>query len=101
MSLQAEQIVGLNWSPLHNPPNLNWRDWRTKPQHIIAVGGSEASANLLIVPSTTNSALANMVLRRAAGLPVEPRRGEDTMLQTAEEILTAARRQRILEKPLD
>lgn len=93
--------VGLNWSPLHNPPNLNWRDWRTKPQHIIAVGGSEASANLLIVPSTTNSALANMVLRRAAGLPVEPRRGEDTMLQTAEEILTAARRQRILEKPLD
>lgn len=93
--------VGLNWSPLNNPPNLNWRDWRTKPQHIMAVGGREASATLLIVPASTNSTLAGMVLRRAASQPVEPGRGEDAMLQTAEEILTAARRQRIRGKVLD
>jgi len=92
--------VGLNWSPLNNPPSLNWRDWRTKPQHIITVGGCDGTANLLIVPSATNGPLAGMVLRRAAGLPVEPRRGDVAMLETAEEILTAARRQR-MGKPLE
>lgn len=86
--------VGLNWSPLNNPPSLNWRDWRTKPQHIITVGGCDATANLLIVPSATHGPLAGMVLRRAAGLPVEARRGDVAILETAEEILTAARRQR-------
>ncbi|WP_237162994.1 MULTISPECIES: DUF5994 family protein [Mycobacteriaceae] len=93
--------VGLNWSPLNNPPSLNWRDWRTKPQHIITVGGRDGTANLLIVPSATNGPLAGMVLRRAAGLPVEPRRGDVAMLDTVEEILTAARRQRITGKPLE
>lgn len=87
--------LDLNWSSTHSPPNLNWRDWRTRPQHIMTVGGREASARLLIVPSTTNNTLAGMVLRRAAGLPVDPRHGEHTMLVTAEEILTAARRQQI------
>lgn len=93
--------VELNWSPLHNPPNLNWRDWRTKPQHIMTIRGSDASATLLIVPSTTNSSLAGMVLRRAASQAVDLRRGEEAMLQTAEEILTAARRQRVSGKILD
>lgn len=93
--------VRLNWSPLNNPPSLNWRDWRTKPQHIITVGGCDATANLLIVPSATNSPLAGMVLRRAAGLPVEARRGDVAMLETADEILNAARRQRITGKPLE
>ena len=92
--------VGLNWSSINNPPSLNWRDWRTKPQHIITVGGRDGTANLLIVPSATNGPLAGMVLRRAAGLPVEPRRGDVAMLETAEEILTAARRQRNMGKPL-
>lgn len=87
--------VGVNWSSRRNPPNLNWGDWRTRPQHIMTIGGREACANLLIVPSSTNATLAAMVLRRAAGLPVDPRRGEDAMLQTAEEILIAARRQQI------
>ena len=87
--------IGLNWSPLNMPPSLNWRDWRTKPQHIITIAGRDATANLLIVPSTTNSPLAVMVLRRAAGMPVDPRRGDVAILETAEEILTAARQQRI------
>lgn len=92
--------VRLNWSSLNNPPSLNWRDWRTKPQHIITARGCDATANLLIVPSATNGPLAGIVLRRAAGLPVEPRRGDVAMLETAEEILAAARRQRIAGKPL-
>lgn len=87
--------VSINWSPLHNPPNLNWRDWRGRVQHIMTVGGCDGTANVLVVPSTTNNTLAGMVLRRAAGQQVDPRRGEDAMLETAEEILTAARRQRI------
>lgn len=93
--------VSVNWSPLHNPPNLNWRDWRGRAQHIMTVRGCDATANVLIVPSTTNNTLAGMVLRRAAGQPVAPGRGEDAMLQTAEEILTAARRQRPTGKVLD
>ena len=93
--------VDVNWSPLHGPPNLNWRDWRSKPQHIITVGGRDAVANLLIVPCTTNGTLAGMLLRRAANQAVAPRRGEEAMLATAEEILRAARRQRILGKVVD
>ncbi|QPG72529.1 hypothetical protein C1S78_021850 [Mycolicibacterium mucogenicum DSM 44124] len=93
--------VDINWSPLHNPPNLNWRDWRGRAQHIMTVRGSDATATVLIVPSTTNNTLAGMVLRRAAGQPVDLRRGEDAMLETAEEILTAARRQRVSGKVLD
>lgn len=93
--------VDINWSPLHSPPNLNWRDWRTKPQHIMTVGGRDAVANLLIVPCTTNGTLAGMVLRRAASQEVYPRRGEEAMLTTAEDILRAARRQRVLGKLLD
>jgi hypothetical protein len=87
--------VDLNWSPTHSPPNLNWRDWRTKPQHIMTIAGSEATANLLLVPCSTNATLAGMVLRRAAGLAVDPTHGADAMLVTAEEILTAARGQRV------
>ena len=93
--------VGINWSPLHNPPNLNWQAWRGRAQHIMTVEGCDATASLLIVPSTTNNTLAGMVLRRAAGQPVDPRRGEDAMLETAEEILKAARRQHISGKVLD
>lgn len=91
--------VDLNWSPATSPPNLNWRDWHTKPQHIMTVDGREASAHLLIVPNTTNNTLASMVLRLAAYLPVEPRQGEHAMLETAEKILTAARRQQIPPTP--
>jgi hypothetical protein len=87
--------VDLNWSPMHSPPNLNWRDWHNRPQHIMTIGGREASANLLIVPSTTNNTLAGMLLRRAAYLPVEPRHGGQAMLETAEEILKAARQQQL------
>jgi len=89
--------VGLNWSPRHGPPNLNWRDWQNRPQHIMTVRGDAAQANLLIVPSTTNNILAGMLLRRAAGLPVAPRHNEDTMLKNAEEILKYARKQQIPE----
>ena len=87
--------VGINWSPLHNPPNLNWQAWPGRAQHIMTVEGCDATASVLIVPSTTNNTLAGMVLRRAAGQPVDPRRGEDAMLETAEEILKAARRQQM------
>lgn len=87
--------VDLNWSPQHSPPNLNWQDWRTKAQHIVTVGGEQGVASLLIVPNTTNNTLAGMVLHRAAGLPVNPRPGEQAMLVTADEILRAARRQHV------
>jgi hypothetical protein len=85
--------IDINWAPMHNPPNLNWKDWQTRPQHIMAIKGDQARANVLVVPCTTSSNLAAMVLRRAAGLPVVPARNEDGTLNTAEEILKAARKQ--------
>ena len=47
-------------------PNLNWLDWQHKHQHLMTIRGADCYANLLIVPFTTNSALATMLLRRAA-----------------------------------
>ena len=88
------QRLSVNWSSRHNPPNLNWQDWRTKPQHIMTIDGSEARATLLIVPNSTNSTLASMVLRRAGGFEVDVQRGQEAMLANAEAILASARRQR-------
>jgi hypothetical protein len=76
---------------------LNWLDWQHKHQHLITIRGTDGWANLLIVPFTTNSALATMLLRRAAELPIEPAHRETLAFRTAEAILRAARLQ--LAKP--
>jgi Family of unknown function (DUF5994) len=85
--------INVSWPPLQRPPDLNWLGWRYKPQHVMTVNGDDASANLLIVPYATHSALALMVLRCAANLPINPTDRETPAFLTAGSILLAAQQQ--------
>lgn len=91
--------INVNWPPLQRPPDFNWPGWEHKRQHVITVVGADARVNLLIVPYATYSALALMVLRCAAGLPVETRDMGKRVFVTAAAILRAAQQQRVCARP--
>jgi hypothetical protein len=59
----------------------------------MAVTGSRAEAHLLVVPSRTSIALAVMLLRQAADLPVLLEHQHTTAFHTAGVIVRAARTQ--------
>ena len=82
--------IAVNWPHLQRPPDFNWPGWERKPQHVMTVNGEAARINLLIVPYTTNSALALMVLRRAASLPIAPADRDKPAFLRAGSILQAA-----------
>jgi hypothetical protein len=86
--------IGVNWPPLQRPPDLNWQGWQQRQQHVITINGGAACANLLIIPYSTNSTLALMVLRRAANLPVDNAHSDTAPFHTAGSIVYAARQQR-------
>ena len=86
--------INVNWSPLQRPPDLNWPGWEHKRQHVITVTGTHARANLLIISYTTHSALALMVMRCAANLPVEAADRAKPAFLAAGSILQAAHQQR-------
>ncbi len=85
--------IEVNWPPLQRPPNLNLPGWEGKPQHVMTASGVDASAKLLIIPYATRGALALMVLRLAANLPVDPADRETPAFLTAGSILLAAQQQ--------
>jgi len=85
--------INVNWPPLQRPPDFNWGGWEHKQQHLMTLHGSDDSANLLIIPYQTNNALALMVLRRAANLPISPADQAKRAYVTAGAILLAAQRQ--------
>jgi hypothetical protein len=85
--------INVNWSPLQRPPDLNLPGWEGKRQHVMTVSGAHASANLLIIPYATHSALALMVMRCAAKLPIEAADRDKPAFLTAGSILRAAQRQ--------
>lgn len=85
--------IDVNWPPLQRPPDLNWRGWQQRQQHVITVRGMDAVANVLIVPYCTNGTLALMMLRRAADLPIDASSRETPPFHTAGSILFAARQQ--------
>ncbi|WP_177246844.1 DUF5994 family protein [Mycobacterium malmoense] len=89
LEIRLGQIIDINvnWSPLQGPPNLNWDGWQGVHQHVMAVGGRDARANVLIVPYRTGTALAVMVLRR----PIYPVHRDSRAFQTAEAIVRVAR----------
>ena len=62
--------INVNWQPLQRPPDFNWPGWEHKRQHVMTISGENGCANLLIIPYATYSALALMVMRCAANLPV-------------------------------
>jgi Family of unknown function (DUF5994) len=86
--------INVNWPSLQRPPELNWPGWERKRQHVMTLTGDDAWANLLIVPYGTNSALALMVLRCAANLPIEAADRQKPAFLIADSILRAAHQQR-------
>ncbi len=86
--------INVNWPPLQRPPDFNWPGWEHKRQHVMTLDGGETRANLLIIPYATESALALMVLRRAADLPIDPADQTKPAFLTAGSILQAALYQR-------
>jgi len=91
--------INVNWSPLQRPPDLNWRGWEHKRQHVMTVSGTHSSANLLIISYATHSALALMVMRCAANLLIEAADRDKPAFLTAGSILRAAQQQRAVPTP--
>jgi hypothetical protein len=92
--------IGVNWSPLEGVPDLDSlhhrgnaavRSRNTRPQRVMTVTGSRACARLLVVPYQTSTALAVMLLRRAAGLPILSIHQDTDAFRTADDIVCAAR----------
>ena len=89
--------INVNWSSLQRQLDLNWGRWQGIHPHIMTIGGRDARAKLLIVPHRTGTALAVMVLRRAAGLPIYAAHRDSRAFQTAECIVRVARGERMFE----
>jgi uncharacterized protein DUF5994 len=85
--------INVSWSPLQRPPDLNWPGWEHKRQHVMTVNGTDARANLLVIPYATNSTLALMVLRCAASQPIEAADRDKPAFLTANSILRSAHQQ--------
>jgi hypothetical protein len=83
--------ISVNWTPSDISPNLNSFGWEAAHQQLMMIAGETARANLLVVPYRTSVALAVMVLRQAAGLPIDPSHRDTTAFRTACCILRAAR----------
>jgi len=98
--------IGVNWSSLEGIPDLDSLHHRgnaavpgrnARPQRVITVTGSQGRARLLVVPWRTSTALAVMLLRRAARLPILSIHMGTEAFRTAEDIVCAAR----AEHPMD
>ena len=94
--------IEINWSSLHGMPNLDQfgrsgiaplPGQRTTRHRVMTVSGAQSRAHLLIVPSGTTKALAVMVLRCAADLPVLATHQHTDTFRAAESIVGAARAQ--------
>ena len=96
--------IGLNWSPLQGVPDLDLLNRRgvavtpgreSRHLRVMTITGSRARARLLVIPCGTSMALAVMLLRQAADLPVQYAHQHTTAFQTAGVIVTAARAQHV------
>jgi hypothetical protein len=89
--------INVNWSSLQRQPDLNWAWWQGIRPHIMTISGHDARAKILIVPYRTGTALAVMLLRRAAGLSVLAAHRDSRAFLTAECIIRAAKGERMFE----
>lgn len=85
--------IKVNWSALQRPPDLNWPGWEGKRQHVMTVSGTHGCVNLLVISYATHSALALMVMRCAAGLPIAAADRDKPAWLTAGSVLRHARQQ--------
>ncbi len=92
--------IGVNWSPLEGVPDLDSLTRRglaatstqqTRHHRVMSVVGDRARARILVVPWRTSTALAVMVLREAAALPILPMHVNTAVWQIADGIVRAAR----------
>jgi hypothetical protein len=92
--------VGVNWSAFDGVVDLDsltrlgidaLPGWKARRQRVITVTGSDARANLLVVPCRTSTALAVMVLRQAAGLAILRSHQDTAAYRAAYDIVCAAR----------
>jgi len=91
--------ISVNWSSLESSPDLDALNRHrigdairvVGRQRLMLVAGSKACANLLVVPCRTSAALATMVLRQAADLPVARIERDTQEFRTSEDIVRAAR----------
>lgn len=82
--------IKVNWRSSESLPDFSLLSWEGKRQHVITITGRDAGANILIVPDRTSTALAVMLLRRAAGLPIDPAHVDTQACRTADCIIQAA-----------
>jgi len=90
--------ISINWSPLECSPDLDavHRERARDPgrfvghQRLMTVVGNCARANVLVIPCRTSAALATMVLRRAAALPIMPVEQDTQEFRTSDDIVRAA-----------
>ena len=94
--------IGVNWSPLQGVTDLDLVNRRgvtampgqdSRRLRVMTVTGSRAKAQLLVVPCGTSIALAVMLLRQAADLPVMHAHQCTPAFETAGAIVRAARTQ--------
>lgn len=94
--------IGLNWSPLEGVPDLDVLNRRgiaatpgreTRRFRVMTITGGDGRANLLVIPCRTSTALAIMLLRQAASLPVMYAHQHTAAFETAGVIVAAARGQ--------
>jgi len=92
--------IGVNWTPLecardldsiHRRGNSAVAGRLGRQQRVMAFTGSHARARLLVVPCQTTTALAVMVMRQAAGLPIKSMHLTSEAFRTAADIVRAAR----------
>jgi hypothetical protein len=99
--------IRVNWSSLAASPDLDAlipRAARPMPgleirhQRVMLITGRHAGANLMVVPCRTTSALAVMVLRQAAALPIAPHEVDTEVFRTADTIVRAARVESVVQR---
>ncbi|MDT5348976.1 MAG: hypothetical protein QOH91_2263 [Mycobacterium sp.] len=91
--------ISINWSSWEgspdfdalNRPGIPDPSSGTAHHRLMMVTGSAASASLLVVPCRTSNALAVMVLRQAATLPITPLERDTKEFLTGETIVRTAR----------
>jgi Family of unknown function (DUF5994) len=92
--------IGVNWSAFDGVLDLDSLSrrgidaipgWKERHQRVMTVTGNQARANLLVVPARTTTALAVMVLRQSAGLPILHQHVDTPAYRAADEIVRAAR----------
>ncbi len=83
--------IDVNWSSLQSQPDLNSQWFQGIHPHVMTIGGRNSRARILVVPHRTPTALAFMLLRLAAGLPVDAEHRDLRAFETAECVVRVAR----------